>query len=87
MILASPEEEPKPRFEWDVDTLRLFALAALSGDDEGDSEIMEELAYARDSFGMLGRRALFSVRFQARVAMLVGVFGVVGRGELVIVVE
>lgn len=39
---------------------------------------MEELAYARDSFGILGLRALFSVRFHACAAMLVGVLGVVG---------
>lgn len=43
-----------------------------------DIFVMELLLYASESFGILGLRALFSVRFQAWEAMLVGVFGVVG---------
>lgn len=55
----------------------------MSGDVDVDVEsrgrfAMEELAYTRDSFGMLGRRALLMVRFQACAAMLVGVLGVMG---------
>lgn len=67
-----------PRLELEVDTL---LLPLLSGDEDvetGDRFVIEELAYARESFGMLGRRALFSVRFQACAAMLVGVLGVIG---------
>lgn len=73
-MLARPSFE-KPKFEWDVDTLLLPLGEEL---ELVDIFVMELLLYASESFGILGLRALFSVRFQAWEAMLVGVFGVVG---------
>lgn len=76
MILARPSFKSS-ELEWDVDTLR---LTLFSGEEveSRDRFAIELLLYANESFGILGLRALFSVRFQAWAAMLVGVFGVVG---------